>query len=238
MEVNLARRCSLSLAATANFHAIIGALAISAGFLAFLSRKGSGVHRVAGNIFVFSMLGSAATGVWLGLAAPVMLSAIGGAQVIYLVSTSWVTIKRSENRSGVFEIIACMATLLIAGIGFAFGLEAARSEDGLKDGFPAILYFIYGTAIGIACAVADLTVILRGGISGSQRLARHLWRMGFAMYVATASFFLGQPQVFPEAIRGTLILASPVLLVIALTMFWAIWVHVKVRRHSSVPQSD
>ena len=223
----------MSLSATAVIHTFVGTVAISAGFLAFLSRKGSSVHRFAGNTFVITMLASAATGVGLGLLAPVMLSAIGGAQVIYLVSTSWVTIQRSENQSGAFEILAFMLTLIIAGIGVVYGLEAARSEDGLKDGFPAILYFIYGTAIGVACAIVDLTVILRGGISGSQRLARHLWRMGFAMYVATASFFLGQPQVFPETLRGTPILASPVLFVIAITMFWAVWVHLKVRRKHS-----
>ena len=183
------------------------------------------------------MLASAATGVGLGLVEPVMLSAIGGAQVIYLVATSWVTIRRSEGQCGVFEIIAFILTLIIACIGGLYGLEATQSEDGLKDGFPAILYFIYGTAIGAACAIADLTVILRGGVSGSHRLARHLWRMGFAMYVATASFFLGQPQVFPEALRGTLILASPVLFVIATTPFWTIWVHLKVRRERSTAKA-
>jgi len=193
-------------------------------------RKGTPAHKAAGNIFTIMMLVSAASGVGLGLMASVMLSTIGGVQVLYLVATSWVTVRRAENQSGKFEIAALALTLMVAGAGLFYGVEAQRSEDGLKDGFPAILYYIYGAAISFACALADITVVLRGGLSGSQRLARHLWRMGFAMYVATASFFLGQPQVFPEPLRGTLLLAAPVLLVIAMTVFWAFWVHIRFRR--------
>jgi len=219
----------LSVVSTAFIHAIVGGLAISAGFLAFFSRKGSSVHRNAGRVFVIAMLGSAASGVALGLMASVMLSVIGGLQVIYLVATSWMTIKRPERQCGAFETVACVAALIIAGTGIAYGIEASQSDDGLKDGFPAVLYFVYGAGISLICAIADLTVILRGGVSGSHRLARHLWRMGFAMYVASASFFLGQPQVFPDAISGTMILAIPVLLVVSLTLFWLVWVRLKMR---------
>ena len=212
---------SISLA-----HAVAGVCAIAAGFLAFLSKKGSDFHRIAGRIFVVSMLVSAALGIVLGFLASVMLSVIGGLQVMYLVTTSWRTINQPGGNYGVFEFISFVLALLIAGIGLFFGIEATQSDDGLYDGFPAILYFLYGSGISFVCAIGDLTVIRRGGVAGSYRLGRHLWRMGFALYVASASFFLGQPQVFPEAVRGTFVLASPVLLVVLLTLFWAVWVHV------------
>lgn len=72
-------------------------------------------------------------------------------------------------------------------------------------------------------AVLDGTVIRRGGLAGSQRIARHVWRMGFALFTAAASFFLGQPQVFPAAVRETpFLLAAPVLIIVVLTVFWLI----------------
>jgi hypothetical protein len=62
-------------------------------------------------------------------------------------------------------------------------------------------------------------------ILGSQRLVRHLWRMCFAMLIATGSFFTGQMQVFPTIIRksnllGIPVLAIPVLLVLVTTLYW------------------
>jgi hypothetical protein len=59
-----------------------------------------------------------------------------------------------------------------------------------------------------------------GGLQGAPRIARHLWRMCFALYIATASFFLGQSQVFPKAVRSSGLLPVPVLLVIGIMLFW------------------
>ena len=39
-------------------------------------------------------------------------------------------------------------------------------------------------------------------ISGAQRITRHLWQMCVALFIAAASFFLGQAKVFPASVRG------------------------------------
>lgn len=75
------------------------------------------------------------------------------------------------------------------------------------------------------CAALDLRMIWVGKILGSQRLVRHLWHMGFAMLIATGSFFTGQMQVFPTIIHKSNlleipILAIPVLLVLVMTLYW------------------
>ena len=68
-------------------------------------------------------------------------------------------------------------------------------------------------------------------IEGARRLARHLWRMGFAMFIATASFFVGQPKVFPEPLRGAFALrAIPVVMFIAVTLYWLVRVRRKRQR--------
>ena len=65
-------------------------------------------------------------------------------------------------------------------------------------------------------------MILRGGVFGKHRIARHLWRMCFALFVAAASVFLGQPQVFPALMREGQVLFVPVVLVVAVLFYWLI----------------
>nr|WP_314862265.1 hypothetical protein [uncultured Undibacterium sp.] len=67
-------------------------------------------------------------------------------------------------------------------------------------------------------------MIWGGKILGSQRLVRHLWRMCFAMLIATGSFSTGQMQVFPTIMRksnlqGIPVLAIPILLVLVTTLY-------------------
>jgi uncharacterized Tic20 family protein len=34
-------------------------------------------------------------------------------------------------------------------------------------------------------------MLLRGGVSGTKRVVRHIWRMCFGLFIAAGSFFLG-----------------------------------------------
>ena len=52
--------------------------------------------------------------------------------------------------------------------------------------------------------------------------------MCFALYIASASFFLGQADKLPEAVRHPALLAFPVLAVVV-TMFYWLW-RVRIRR--------
>jgi len=58
--------------------------------------------------------------------------------------------------------------------------------------------------------VGDLRLIVRNGIAGTQRPARHLWRMCFAFFIASGSVFLARQHLFPVFMRktGMLILLS------------------------------
>jgi hypothetical protein len=53
----------------------------------------------------------------------------------------------------------------------------------------------------------------------SMLILSALWRMGFALFIAAGSLFLGQPDVFPEALRSIAFRAVPAILVIGLTIF-------------------
>jgi hypothetical protein len=44
--------------------------------------------------------------------------------------------------------------------------------------------------------------------------------MGLALFIASASFFLGQPKVFPAPLRGSPILVALALAPLVLMIFW------------------
>lgn len=55
------------------------------------------------------------------------------------------------------------------------------------EGVPAGMLFFFGTILLLA-AIGDAKLILARGVHGSRRLARHLWRMCFGLFIATGSF--------------------------------------------------
>jgi len=74
----------------------------------------------------------------------------------------------------------------------------------------------------LAAGLLDLRVVLRKRLTAGERIRRHLWRMCFAFFIATGSFFLGQQKAMTVAVRG-----SPVLFILAfapllVTAFWLI----------------
>ena len=85
--------------------------------------------------------------------------------------------------------------------------------------FPSVPAFVFGTA-ALAGAVGDMRVLAFGTLEGNRRIARHLWRMCLAMFIATLSFFLGQSQAIPAPLRIFPLLAAPVLLVLVLLVYW------------------
>jgi hypothetical protein len=65
-------------------------------------------------------------------------------------------------------------------------------------------------------------MLVRGGVSGSQRIARHLWRMCFGLFIASGSFFMGRQQIFPDFIRESNVLIFLTILPLLLLIFWLV----------------
>jgi hypothetical protein len=57
-------------------------------------------------------------------------------------------------------------------------------------------------------------------VATASMTARHLWRICFAFFIATGSFFLGQQDVLPQAVRGSPILFVLAFAPFALMLFW------------------
>ncbi len=201
-------------------HVSAGIVGILSGTAAMSFRKGSPRHALAGKVFVISMLTMAASAVYLAFMKHQNNNVGGGVLTFYLVATAWVTAKRRDGETSIFD----WATLLIplwAGIGgWINGLEAVHSPTGSKYGVPAGMHFFLGSVMLLAAA-GDVRMLVRGGVFGAQRIVRHLWRMCFGLFIATGSFFLGQgSKVFPTFLLKTNILFVPAVLPLILLIFW------------------
>lgn len=102
------------------------------------------------------------------------------------------------------------------------------SPTGMVDGQPPQAPWMFAI-VALIAALSDLKVILRRGVSGAQRIARHLWRVCFALFIASGSLFLGQPQVFPAALRHSGLLIVPALAPLVLLIFWLLRVRLAKR---------
>lgn len=203
------------------FHASAGALTLLAGATALIARKGERVHRVAGTVFLVAILLTAGSAVYLGFAANEALNALAGILTLYFVITAWATAKRPERQSGWFEIGAFLVAVAGAAVTFYFAYDSVQKGTALLGGIP-----FYGfSGVAAACALADLSVILRRGIGGRQRIARHLWRMCLGFFVAVGSFFPGQLPFFPEWVQNFqpfILLFVPAFSVFGVMLVWLV----------------
>lgn len=201
------------------FHVTFGALGLLTGVAALSARKGSSLHRRAGTAFFVVMLTTAASGTYLGFQGGELGNAVAGIVTIYLMTTSWVTIRRGEGEVGAFEIGAFLFAAFAAVLAYYAAYTSIRSGTALLGGIP---YLTIATIILLA-AIADLSVLLRRGVRGRQRVARHLWRMQLGFAAAVGSFFPGQIEHFPQFIKDVrpfILLFIPFFAVIGLMFGW------------------
>jgi len=218
------------------FHIGAGTTGVLSGFVAVFLRKGSRGHRMAGNVFFIAMLGLGATGAYMGLMKSEPTNFLAGVLTSYLVATSWVTARRRDERTGIFDFGALLVALGV-GIGYMlYGLAATNSAKGTVDGIPAGMLFTMGS-VALLAATGDVRLLVRGGVSGARRLSRHLWRMCFSLFIASASVFLARAHLFPALLRKTGMLYLLSFLPLILMVFWMIRVRIgRASGRKPIPQ--
>jgi uncharacterized membrane protein len=201
-------------------HISAGIVGILSGTAAMAFRKGSPRHVLAGKIFVATMLIMAACAVYLAILKHEPSNIGGGILTFYLIGTAWLTARRRGGETSIFDWAALLIPLAL-GVATVFsGFEPLRSHAEPKDGVPVGMHFFMGGVMLLAAA-GDVRMLLRGGVSGAQRIVRHLWRMCFGLFIATGSFFLGQgAKVFPAVILQSNVLLIPAVLPLLLLIFW------------------
>ena len=171
-------------------HICAGTLGLLSGTFAICFRKGSRGHVLAGRIFVVSMLTMAVSAVYLGIVKHQPNNIGGGFLTFYLIGTAWLTVRRRDGETSRLDWVWLLIPLAMGVLGWMNGLDALRSGTGQKYGVPAGMHIFMGSVCLLA-AGGDIRMLLRGGVSGTKRIARHLWRMCFGLFIAAGSFFLG-----------------------------------------------
>ena len=195
-------------------------LGMASGAVALIAPKGERLHRAAGNVFFVAMLTMSGVAAVVAPLFPDRISAVMGLLTFYLTATAWAVVRRPPASVGRFEAGAGLAALGIAAAFLALAVIGGRMPGGMLDDEPSQLGYIFAVVAAIAAA-SDFRMIQRGGLSGAPRIARHLWRMCLALFIAWGSF-AGQPRAQPDALRGSPYLFLPALAVLVVMAFWLV----------------
>ena len=206
-------------------HIAAGGLALVLGALALFVKKGGTVHRRSGLMFVYAMLVMGTTAAILGN--------VGGLMAVYFVVTALTTVRPVSPWTRRINVAALALAVGLALLDLLGGLKAFNSPRGVLNGVPfAMLFFI--ATIMILAAAGDVRIMRFGMPRGGPRLARHLWRMCFALFIAAGSFFSIRERVakiLPEPFTTGPMRTLPILLIFGAMFYW-LW---RVRRRHSLP---
>ena len=207
-------------------HIAAGGLALVLGAVALSVKKGGTVHRRGGLLFVYAML-------IMGTSAAILGNVGGGLMAIYFVVTAWTTVRPVSPWNRRVNVAALVVVAGLTSLDILGGVKAFNSPRGSLDGVPFAMFFFLA-AIMILAAIGDLRIMRFGLPRGGPRLARHLWRMCFALFIAAGSFFSIRERVakiLPEPLTTGPIRMLPILLIFGAMFYW-LW---RVRRRRALP---
>jgi hypothetical protein len=210
-------------------HFAAGLVAIVTGLVALLVAKGGTTHKRVGIVFTHAMIASGLTASGIAAYEGKTVMVFGGLLSVYLAFTAMSTVKPVPGGRALDAAAMLLGfTLVVAYL--SYGYVAWNTPGRVLGGAPAGMILFLG-GVTLAGAIGDARVIHAGGISGPRRLARHLWRMCFALFVATGSFFLGQIKFVPEPIRIVPLLAALGVAPLLVLVYW-MW-RVRLRKKLS-----
>lgn len=223
-------------------HIAAGGLAILLGGAALIVKKGGTPHRRIGILFVYAMLVMGGTGAVLGIRTATPGNVFAGIMVAYFVVTALTTVRPESVWTRRVNVAAIGVAVTLASLDILAGIEAFNSPGGTREGVPfAMLFFL--ASIMLLAAWGDVRVLRSGTLRGRSRLARHLWRMCFALFIAAGSFFSIRSRVatiLPDPFTTLPLRMLPILLPFAAMLFWALRLRGRraprvILRHDSIP---
>jgi uncharacterized membrane protein len=219
-------------------HVLAGSLGLASGTATMCFRKGSRRHALAGKIFVACMLTMAVGAVYLAVVRHQPNNIGGGILTFYLIGTGWLTARRRDGETSPLDWIVLLIPLVLGILTWINGFSVARSGASSQNGVPVGMFFFMGSVMLLAAA-GDVRMLLRGDVRGVKRIARHLWRMCFGLFIAAGSFFMGPSnrplrllsevglgQYMPRALFSMTLYLILTVLPLFLLIFWLIRVRV------------
>jgi uncharacterized membrane protein len=207
-------------------HIAAGGVALVLGALALIVKKGGNIHRRSGLLFVYASL-------VMGISAAILGNVGGGLMTVYFVVTALTTVRPVSPWTRYINVAALLLVVGLALVDILGGLKAFNSPGHSLDGVPFFMLFFIATVM-ILAAIGDVRIMRSGVTDGGPRLARHLWRMCFALFIAAGSFFSIRERVakiLPEPLTTAPIRMLPILLIFVAMFYW-MW---RVRRRRPLP---
>ena len=231
-------------------HICAGTLGLLSGTAAMSFRKGSPRHILAGRVFVVSMLTMAVGAVYLAIVRHQPNNIGGGIITFYLIGTGWLTARRRDGKTSRIDWVLLLIPLVLGILTWMNGIKIVRSGASSQDGVPVGMTFFMGSVMLLAAA-GDLRMLVGGGVPGAKRIARHLWRMCFGLFIAAGSFFLGPSnrplrllstvglgQHLPQVLFSTTLYLILTIAPLIMLIFWLVRVRFTNAYKSSVQLSS
>jgi uncharacterized membrane protein len=171
-------------------HIAGGSMGLLSGTAAIVFRKGSPRHVLAGRIFVVAMLIMAAAATYIAYVKNQPSNVGGGILTFYLILTAWLTARRGNTETSRWDWALMLVPLGLGILTWMSGIRILRSGHTSENGVPVGMNFFMGTVMLLAAA-GDVRMLVGNGVAGTRRIARHLWRMCFGLFIAAGSFFMG-----------------------------------------------
>jgi uncharacterized membrane protein len=218
-------------------HIVAGGLAIVLGAVALAAPKGATLHRRSGLLFVYAMLTMGISGSILALRQSLTnANVLGGFMSAYFVVTALTTVRPVSAWTRWLNAVALLVAIALALIEIGLGVKALASPRGMINGVPFFMLFFLATVTTLAAA-GDVRVMRSGALRAGPRLARHLWRMCFALFIAAGSFFSIRARVakvLPEPFTTPTMRALPIALVFAAMFYWLWRIRIRGRWPSAL----
>ena len=210
-------------------HFLAGLVSIVAGIIALSVAKGGWWHKQSGLVFTWTMVLLGLTAAGIGMYENRPGQVLSGLLAAYLVFSAMTTVKPLPGIGQRFNI-ALMVLAFAGAVAMLYGGATEWLNPAIKVvGRPRVVPPLVGGTLILLAAIGDLSAIRAGGLQGSRRLARHLWRMCFGLFIATGSFFLGQMQFIPEPVRSVPLLLALAFAPIPFLFYWMWRVRVRGR---------
>jgi len=224
-------------------HIAAGGLAILLGAVALSVKKGGTIHRRSGLLFVYAMLVMGTTASILAFRkSPTDPNVRAGLLTAYFVVTALTTVRPVSRWTRGINVAALAVALVLALFGIVGGMQIFNLPGRSYNGIPFFMPLFLATVL-ILAAAGDLRIMRSGMPRGRPRLARHLWRMCFALFIAAGSFFSVRERVakiLPQPFTTAPMRALPIVMVFGAMFYWLWRVRGRrtlpvVRRHDSMP---
>jgi uncharacterized membrane protein len=219
-------------------HIAAGALAIVLGAVALSVKKGGTIHRRSGMLFVYAMVVMGVTASILEyLKSAAATNLVAAVMSVYLVGTALTTVRPVSRWTRVIDITGLVVAIGLALVSIAGGIKGVNTPGLSSGGVPfrtiGVMSFVLA-AVFLLAAAGDVRILRSGMPRGGPRLARHLWRMCFALFIAAGSFFSIRERVakiLPEPFTNGWMRALPIVLLFGAMFYW-LW---RVRSRRTLP---